>query len=390
MIYCEKIKLRPNNVLLARLEQLAMIARFNYNFMLAELIRAGYSKAKKPTLGAIFAVQKHYHQCVKTRMVYNKDGELYDENFQENLASAPSQICDNICKDLHRAFSTLKKHNTPSFKKKSAAKISFTLQKKVDSTFKLETSILTVSKLSFNVNKARFLKDANQIKLVTISKSNYGWYLSITEEIPDDTFLGKLPLTGRTVGIDWGIKNFASDSEGHFVSFKNESNYKSYVASQHRLKLLQRRLSKKRLASSNWKSSKRYLKLKNKIAYLYEKLVNIRKNFIHAVTKVYLSEFDLIAIENLKPSNMLKNHKLARSIAEAMFYTWKVILQYKAPWYGKEVRLVSPRNTSQTCSECGHVLETKLKLSEREFHCPVCGYHEDRDTNAAKNILALA
>lgn len=183
------------------------------------------------------------------------------------------------------------------------------------------------------------------------------------------------------------MSKFATDSDGNYVSFKEFKGYSNYVKLEKRLKQLQRIQSKKRLFNSQWKSSNRYKKLKHKISYIYEKLANIRKDFIHHITKLYLSEYDTIAIENLKPSNMLKNHKLARSVAMAMFYTWKITLQYKANFFGKEVVLVDPKNTSQNCSNCGEKKETKLKLSEKIFKCNNCNHEMDRDWNAAINIL---
>jgi putative transposase len=119
-------------------------------------------------------------------------------------------------------------------------------------------------------------------------------------------------------------------------------------------------------------------------------LANIRKDFLHGVSKAYVLEYYTIVIENLKISNLLKNHKLARSIAQAMFYTWKTLLEYKCTMYGRKLIIVNPRNTSQTCSNCGTKLKEKLQLKDRTFRCPECSYAEDRDVNAARNILALA
>ena len=99
--------------------------------------------------------------------------------------------------------------------------------------------------------------------------------------------------------------------------------------------------------------------------------------------------YQSISIEDLKPSNMLKNHKLARVIAEGMFYTWKILLKYKSEWYGRDFFLKNPRNTSQTCSCCGTILSSKMKLSQGIFICenPLCSLSIDRDYNAAINIL---
>jgi len=231
----------------------------------------------------------------------------------------------------------------------------------------------------------------DNIKLVTVSQSSYGWYISILIDIPDNTFY--TTKTNKSVGIDWGVDKFATDSDGEYVSFKEESNYSYYIKLSKRLKELQRMLANKRNKNKNYYSSNRYMKLKSKISWIYERLTNIRRNFLHHITKMYVTMYDTIVIEDLKPSNMMKNHKLARSIAESMFYTWKVILTYKAHFYGKEVMLVNPKNTSQTCSSCGYVKSTngnKLKLSQKVFKCEHCNLEIDRDYNAALNILNLA
>jgi len=131
--------------------------------------------------------------------------------------------------------------------------------------------------------------------------------------------------------------------------------------------------------------------LRARIAELHARATNIRRNLVHRLSKYYLETYDLVAIEDLKISNMMKNHYLACSIAHSTYYGWRTTLQYKAQFFGKEVVLVNPRNTSQTCSECGHVRgkNNKLQLSERVFTCPACGTSLDRDFNAAVNILRL-
>ena len=108
------------------------------------------------------------------------------------------------------------------------------------------------------------------------------------------------------------------------------------------------------------------------------------------MSKYYVVNYDNIVIEDLKPMNMLKNHKLARVISQSMFYTWKVMLTYKCNFYGKMLHLVDPKHTSQTCSCCGNQLQSKLSLSNRLFKCEDCDLEIDRDLNAAINILNKA
>lgn len=387
MIYCEKVKLRPNKELTKRLDTLFNVSRFTYNFLLSLAIRNGYSKERKPTLSKIYELQKEFRALVNTGSIYNRHGEIYPFEFQEILRGAPSLISDNECKYLHRAFSTLKKRDVPSFKKVGECRDSFTLQRCYASTFKLQNGILTVRSMSFNLRKTRFLRDSEQIKVVTVAKDTYGYFLSIVLEIEEGTFTKQPSEVYRKVGIDWGVKKFATDSNGDYYSFKEQKEmYSIYCRLENRLKALQKILSKKRLKSPNWRSSNRYSKLREKVRHLYGRLANIRKNFIHHVSKYYAMNFDEVNIESLKPSNMLKNHKLARRIAEAMYYTWKVTLAYKCKLYGTIFNLVDPRNTTQTCSACGVKSDVKIHLGVEIFKCQCCNTEIDRDWNAAINI----
>ena len=388
MIYVEKIKIHPDKELENRLYELSNNSRFIFNFVMGESIKLGI---KKPNKIHIRKLRDLYRSLLRDNKLTNKDGESLNEDFLNSLKNTPSQISDLVVDDVFRAWSTLKKKDKPNFRKKSDAKNSFTLHKKNESTFKYTNGILTtVSKMQFKLNpkKLRFKLDAKDIKLINISKNTYGWYISITREMPDDDLT--LPKTGKNVGIDWGIKAFTSDSDGEQIRFKDYVNYNRYVFKDKKLRFLQSKLSKKRNSNKEWKSSKRYSKLKLKIKYLYERLTNIRKDFLHHVSKYYVTNYDNIVIEDLKPRNMLKNHKLARVISESMFYTLKVMLTYKCKFYGKELCLVDPKYTSQTCSCCGNQLETKLKLSERIFKCNDCDLEIDRDLNASINIMNKA
>lgn len=325
---------------------------------------------------------------VKAGAIADKDGVIYPQEFLESLRNTPSNIGDMVCEDVARAWKTLKKHPVPTFKKKALSRLSFTIHRKTDTTFKLDSEnvMSCVGGVSLKL-RARYITQASDIARITISKSSQGWYASILTKVEKVKFFQE--KTGASVGIDWGVRTFASDSDGQSFSFKEDTGYANYIRLDRRLRLLQSILGKKRHTNKEWRSSKRYAKLKLKIGVIYEKLANIRKDFIHHVSKYYVANYDTICIEDLKPHNMLKNHKLARAISQAMFYAWKVILGYKCDRAGKILTLKNPRNTSQTCSHCKNVLTVKLRLSERMFVCNSCGYSEDRDINAAKNILAV-
>lgn len=137
------------------------------------------------------------------------------------------------------------------------------------------------------------------------------------------------------------------------------------------------------------KTSKNYQKQRVVVAKLYRRVRCQRDDYLHNVSKHEVESQDFIAAEDLKVKNLMHNHHLSRAISDAGWRKFLTMLQYKGELYGKEVVLVPSKNTTQTCSEFGYVMkgEEKLTLGDREWMCPNCGAHHDRDTNAARNIL---
>ena len=177
-----------------------------------------------------------------------------------------------------------------------------------------------------------------------------------------------------------GIKEFAITSDGE--KFENP---KWLRKSQKRLTKLQRDLSRKQKGSNNRN------KARLKVAKLYEKIANQRKDMLHKVSTQLINENQVIVIEDLKVSNMIKNHKLAKSIADVSWSEFRRMLTYKAKWYGREI-IIAPSNyaSSQICSNCGNKSSQTKDLSCRTYICLVCGMIMDRDINASKNLLKLA
>ena len=284
------------------------------------------------------------------------------------LKEINSQTCQQALQCLDAAYLKFFRKETafPRFKKKKNCQ-SFC----VPQHFKILEKGIIIPKLKSQI-KCKFYREIiGEVKSLTISKTLTGkYFVSILVEQKNEY---KQTSEGK-IGIDLGIKDFVTLSDGTKYSFSVSKKTK-------KLKKLQHYYSKKQ------KGSKRKEKLRLRIARIYEKIANSRRDFQHKLSNKLTNEYQTICLESLKVRNMMKNHKLARAIGEASWYSFVNMLQYKGKWKGCDIIQIDQfYPSSKTCSRCNWKKEN-LKLSERSWICPKCGTIHDRDINAAKNIL---
>lgn len=223
---------------------------------------------------------------------------------------------------------------------------------------------------------------------VTVSRDAVGEYwcsLSLSSEYP---FKKALAKTGKQVGIDLNLLELAVGSDGS--SFENKRfrkrNEKKLARQQ---RILSRRAECARSEGRSLRESRNYQKQRRKVALLNRKIARQRRDHLNCISRHLVENQDLIAMEDLRVSNLMKNHRLAGAISDAGWRTLITMVQQKAQMYGKEIRLVPPHYTSRTCSDCGYVMPA-MPLSVRGWTCPDCGEYHDRDMNAGANILNKA
>lgn len=263
----------------------------------------------------------------------------------------------------------------PQFKKKGRSNDSFRVPGAAlakDFTLQLESGKIKLPKMDPIKCSVDRVPQGN-LRSVTVSKTKTGqFYISVLVEFEPQP----KPTTGRSIGIDLGLKTLATMSNGTVLE-----NPKWFRKNQTKLKRAQQHLSRK-VKGSNRRESQRL-----KVAKLHQLVANQRNHVQHVFSHWLADNFDHIIVEDLNTAGMMKNRKLAKSIADASFASLVSKIQYKSQWYGRTFHKVDRWfASSKTCSCCGHKLE-QLNLGTREWDCPSCGTHHDRDLNAAKNIL---
>lgn len=232
-------------------------------------------------------------------------------------------------------------------------------------------------------------------KLSAIPFQRKLYYLALQVELPEAK---TLPKTNKQVGIDVGVADLAILSNGVKYQSFNGSYFENkarvwqrkYSRRRHQAKVLAAQdQNRKVLFPRSLDSFTNWQKAQTIKAKYQAKVANQRKDYLHKVTTELVKKYDVIVIEDLKIKNLQQNHHLAQSIANASWRMFRTMLEYKCKWYGKQLIAVDPKNTSRICSNCNYNSGEK-PLDIREWTCPKCGVHHDRDINAAVNILKKA
>ncbi|ERT10599.1 RNA-guided endonuclease InsQ/TnpB family protein [Photorhabdus temperata] len=365
-----KFQLRPNGQQARDMRRFAGACRFAFNRALAH--------------------QNENHEAGNKYIPYTKMAswliEWKSDPETQWLKEAPSQPLQQSLKDLERAYKNFfqKRAAFPRFKKRGQNDaFRYPQGVKLDQA----NSRISLPKLGW-IRYRNSREVVGEVKNVTVSQSCGKWYVSIQTEYEVSE---PQPESTSMVGLDAGITKLATLSDGTVYQPVNR-----FKASQRKLAVLQRQLSRKVKFSANWQKQKR------KIQRLHSHIANIRRDYLHKTTTEISKNHAMIVIEDLKVSNMSKSAKgtseqpgrnvraksgLNRSILDQGWYEMRRQLEYKQLWRGGQVLAIAPAYTSQRCACCGHTVKEN-RLSQSKFVCQECGYTANADINGARNILA--
>ena len=315
------------------------------------------------------------YEFYKINLSYNHSSKVMTELKKQKswLKEVDSVSLQQSLRDLDSAYQNFfsGKSKYPKFKQKQD-KNSY----RTNHHIKINNRYITVPKVGMLRFRDNYkLEECNILKIynITISKTTSGkYYASISAEV----YIPCFEKTNQNVGIDLGLKDFAIFSTGEKIH-----NPRILKSLEEKYRRLAKSLSRKVKGSAN------YRKAKINLARFHEKIVNIRKDFLHKLSTNIVRSYDIICIESLNIKGLMKS-KLSKSFQDVSLYEFVRQLEYKVSWYGKTISKVDRfYPSSQLCSKCGYKNSEVKNLSIREWICPECGTYHDRDVNSAINIL---
>jgi len=355
-----KYRIFPSKAQETKLNQSLDACRWLYNHFLEER-KTSWEEEKKSI--------SRYDQ-VNSIPALKKDNDFLNDAYSQVLQAVAVRL-DLAFRAFFRRVKAGEKPGYPRFRGKDRYD-SFTYPQ---TGFKLLKNVVRLSRVG-GVKIKLHRPIEGTIKTCTVRRSATGkWYVTFSCVI-DHTPTEK-PIE-PAVGLDMGIKSFTTLSDGDKIE-----NPRFFKQEEKILAKAQRKLSKQE------KGSQGRRKARKKVTHIHERIGWKRENFAHQEARKLVNKFNTIVVEDLAINDMKKNNfrGINRSIGDVAWRQFLTFLSFKAEYAGKKVIKINPAYTSQICSRCGN--RHKLKLSDRVFHCPVCGLQLDRDQNAAINILAL-
>ena len=399
--YGLKMRIYPSSQQKKIIDLNGNIARTVYNKMVAIDQELYQLKQIKLPIDSILLRIEELEKRKNARNMSNHYPYMQDKNI-DSLAKA------NAIQNYQKAWKMFRKVHrtgTPKFHKKGY-RLSYQTNAQYGKGAKMNVYSATVKfldnkhiklpklgRLRVAGSHRRILDKKKDIRIgtVTVSKDSADRYFVSMQLGSDTPFVNKLTRTNSQIGIDLNTENFLTTSEGKVID-----NPRYYRMIKGRLAKAQRTLSRRERRAKKEKrslrNSKNYQKQRRLVAKIHDKIRNQRNNFLNINSTRLINNHDLIVAENLKSKNMLKNHALALSISDVGWRSFLQKLAYKANLYQRTFIVVHPKNTTQTCHDCGFIMGSgnteKLTLKDREWTCPACQTHHIRDVNAAKNILS--